>query len=308
MMQLRSVVGVVIGLNWKNAIFRLWIILSVCWEALIIYRLWDEGVHGSTLFASILPVLGLIIFVLAIKLGKWVVFGLHDRGNGTDTFIQKIVNAVTMQNIIKFADKIRIHSKPRQTYIIFAVVFVSILAIAAVSFYPDRKVTYVVEAPDGKILTLQGPAGISEEKILAQAKKIYRPFSNSAVATNANAWGVLRPVTDRDTLKKLNASDLSVTQIQSGISSTHDLSGYTDEQLREIAGIPPPPPGFKIDQPSPTAAASQLPPLPPGFVLDPVRENKSSPEFLKNTHLLRSEELREDKEPIFNEAQEPKPE
>lgn len=47
--------------------------------------------------------------------------------------------------------------------------------------------TYTVKAPDGKTITLQGPDGASQDEIIAQAQKLYKPGTTPAAATKAPA-------------------------------------------------------------------------------------------------------------------------
>ena len=48
--------------------------------------------------------------------------------------------------------------------------------------------TYQVKAPDGKTITLQGPAGASQEDIIAQAQALYERLLPEAIAASKAAW------------------------------------------------------------------------------------------------------------------------
>jgi hypothetical protein len=56
--------------------------------------------------------------------------------------------------------------------------------------------TYTVQAPDGKTITLEGPAGASQEDILAQAQALYKPKTATAPksATRPSARAPANPV------------------------------------------------------------------------------------------------------------------
>jgi hypothetical protein len=186
-------------LNWKNVAFRLWIVLSICWEFIVVFVLLDKGPHLSILVASIWPFLLLLAVVFVAKLGKWIFDGLHEKDGRIDVYITKLINALTFRNMLFHAKKIcafvtSVTSKFRKqigltlgilVILIGTLIYIKTSFISAPTFQlvekskqPSKNMSmYEVSAPDGTLLYIEGPKDASDEDVISQAKRLYIPRS-----------------------------------------------------------------------------------------------------------------------------------
>lgn len=86
---------------------------------------------------------------------------------------------------------------------------------------------YQVQAPDGKVITLEGPEGATDEEVIAQAQLLYKPEPSSPADTRTAGQVAL------DQLKNVATGiPQAITGIPSGIGAA--LSGNAMDLLRGI--------------------------------------------------------------------------
>lgn len=186
-------------LNWKNGLLRLWLIMTLCWEGFVIISIINEGIDPFIFFAMLWPVLFLALALVSIKAVAWVLLGFKGRDEKIDGFIQKIDSAITAKNVSAFVKEAGVAVLSRSTKIFFFLVSACVLAVAIMTIdlgvytvtniispeahesvykivHENEQIpgVYKVQAPDGKIVTLQGPKNASENDIIAQAKTLYK--------------------------------------------------------------------------------------------------------------------------------------
>lgn len=205
-MTIASVFKKLSGLNWVGGAFRLWLVLTVCWEAFVLFHIFTGQSDGILFlfFAMLWPVLFLAFVMVSIKAVAWVLLGFKGRDEKIDGFIQKIDRAITAKNVSAFVKEAGGAVLSRSTKILFFLVSVCVLVVAIMvidlSVYTVTNIispeahenvykivhendqisgVYKVQAPDGKIVTLQGPENASENDIIAQAKTLYKNDASS---------------------------------------------------------------------------------------------------------------------------------
>lgn len=118
--------------------------------------------------------------------------------------------------------------------------------------------TYQVKAPDGKIVTLQGPDGASQDDILAQAQQLYQPAAPTApapVAGPPDASAAPTPPPALEASPAVPDGSLNIGNITNQGRYPHaSESGYQDfinaKYVTDAQGNIIGPPGTKIPQPT----------------------------------------------------------
>lgn len=124
-------------MNWRNTLFRLWIVLTIVWELFVIFMLITEDLRVSILFALIWPFAFLAVFVIVVKLGLWVFAGLKDKNGKIEKLINQIDSLLTMENCFNSTKKafISFSSRKNSFIVSFLCVFVTIIFLLMSSYH-----------------------------------------------------------------------------------------------------------------------------------------------------------------------------